>query len=159
MQSNDVKLKNEEKVREEEDWKAKAEEYLNNWKRERADFVNYKRDEEKKNLESWVYMSSTLGAMDAVRDLHMAMYDPDKKKGDFKEFVFESQGISRLQNAIEKAWQLSGIRRIPVEGQKFDPQIHEAVEKEEGGDKLEEMAPGYAIGDKTIRPAKVKIIK
>ena len=40
--------------------KQKAEEYLLGWQRERADFVNYKRDETKIQEESRFYMKSKI---------------------------------------------------------------------------------------------------
>lgn len=155
MENDNVKTQNENH----EDWQTKAGEYLNNWKRAQADFINYKKDQDKKNLDFWVYKSAALGAMDAIRDLYTAMYSNQSKLGSFKEFLYEFNGIRKLQSAIDQSWSTSGIRKIPVEGQKFDPDIHEPIPgSDKEGEKLEEVAPGYAIGDNVIRPARVKLV-
>ncbi len=129
--------------------KNQAEEYLNNWKRERADFINYKKDEAKKNTDLWVFDEATLAVMDAIRDFYIA-----KPNISLEEFM----GISHLQEAIEQRWAQIGIRKILVEDQKFDPVFHEAIGHEDGGTELKEIAPGYSIGEKVIKPARVKII-
>ena len=137
-----------------EELKKQSEEYLNGWKRAQADFANYKKDEEKKVLELWVFRSGILAAMDTIRDLLTGVYN-NQDKSNIHEFI----GIKHLQDSIERAWEQVGIRKIAVEGQTFDPKIHEALLHEEDGEKLEEIAPGYAIGDKIIKPARVKILK
>src|SRR3989338_2467504 len=51
-----------------------AEEYLNNWKRERADFVNYKKDEGKR-MEEFVKFANEsliLELLDNLDDLYLA---------------------------------------------------------------------------------------
>src|SRR3989344_4745828 len=51
-----------------------AEEYLNNWKRERADFVNYKKDEGRR-MEEFVKFANEsliLELLDVVDDLYLA---------------------------------------------------------------------------------------
>ena len=102
-----------------EEFKKQAEEYLNNWKRERADFVNYKKDQEKKNLELWLFQSGLLATMDTIRDFLTT--------GERIKNLEEILGVKRLQSSIEQAWGQVGIRKIQVEGQKFDPAIHEAL--------------------------------
>lgn len=134
--------------------KKQAEEYLNNWKRERADFINYKKDEAKKDLELWIFKNGLLSTMDTIRDFLTGIYG-NQSKSNLVEFI----GIKKLQSSIEQTWAQIGIRKILVEGQRFDPKFHEAIDQEEEGERLEEVAPGYAIGDKIIRPAKVKIVK
>lgn len=139
--------------------KKQAEEYLNNWKRERADFVNYKKKEEILTTELWVFNQATLAAMDSIRDLLTAIYNYPKNKKAELSSLQQFMGIRALQMSIEQAWGQVGIRKIAVEGQQFDPTLHEVVMKDEDGEKLEEIAPGYAIGDRVIRSARVKIIK
>ncbi len=55
-----------------------------------------------------------------------------------------------------------GLKRLSVEeGQPFDPHLHEAVDQveEEGpeGVVLKELVAGYALHDRVLRPAKVRI--
>jgi len=147
----DIEVKPQDEI---EKYKSQADEYLTNWKRERADFVNYKKEQEKKDLDSWLYQNSLIATIDAVRDLRTAIHN-FSNQSNMEEFM----GIEKLQRAIERAWEYIGIRKIQVDGKEFDPKVHEALIHEEGGEKLVEIAPGYCIGEKVIRPARVKIIK
>jgi len=47
-------------------------------------------------------------------------------------------------------------------GQLFDPHFHEAISQEaspdhESGQIIEELKPGYLIGDRVLRPALVRV--
>ena len=49
-----------------------------------------------------------------------------------------------------------------VEGEKFNPEFHEALGSQEGGEPgviAEELEKGYTIQGKLLRPAKVKIFQ
>lgn len=126
----------------------KAEEYLNNWKRERADFINYKKDEAKRVEEFVKYANEDLilEVIDLVDDIEIA--------------AKEVPGIG-LEHVVKKFHDLFkkyGVEKVEV-GDKFDPNLHEAVETEKEGKKLKEVRTGYVMRDKLIRPARVKITK
>lgn len=126
----------------------RAEEYLNNWKRERADFLNYKKDEAKRVEEFVKYANEDiiLEVLELVDDLEIA--------------AREVPGVG-LEHVIKKFHDLFkkyGIEKIEVKDN-FDPLFHEAVETEPEGKKLKEIRAGYKIRDKIIRPARVKITK
>ncbi len=56
-----------------------------------------------------------------------------------------------------------GAERIPVQGQRFDPHVAEAVDAVAVGDAaqdgivLQEVRPGYRIGERVLRPARVRV--
>jgi molecular chaperone GrpE len=57
-----------------------------------------------------------------------------------------------------------GVEKIHAVGEPFDPYRHEAVMQAESGDVTvdtvqEEMEPGYVMGGKVVRPARVKVAK
>ncbi len=56
-----------------------------------------------------------------------------------------------------------GLEEIKSVGEKFNPEIHEAVEMLESekpeGEILEEIQKGYKLNGKLIRAAKVKVAK
>ena len=77
------------------------------------------------------------------------------------EKVFEGFKIiySQFLGALEKI----GVEEIKSEGEKFNPEIHNAVMHEEDGGQPENtvaavMQKGYARGDRIIRPAMVKVV-
>lgn len=141
-------LKNIEKIPKSE-ISDKTEEYLNNWKRERADFINYKKEEAKRIEEFVKYANEdlVLEMMELVDDLEIV--------------AKEVPGVG-LENVVKRFGELFkkyGVERIEIEGQKFNPELHEAVETEKDGEKLKEVRAGYKMRDKVIRPARVKLTK
>lgn len=55
-----------------------------------------------------------------------------------------------------------GVTSFHSEGQKFDPKLHYAIESEETTEKpegtiLKEYVKGYSNGERTVRPARVKV--
>jgi len=133
-----------------EDFKKRAEEYLNNWKRERADFINYKKDEAKR-LEEFVRFANEgiiLEIIEIVDDLEKAV---KHDKSDWLEQI-----IAKFADWLGKY----DVERIKTEGEKFNPELHEAVEgSEPEGKNLEEIRAGYMMHGKVIRPARVKLLK
>lgn len=140
-----------------EKYKQQCEECLNNWKRERADFINYKKNQERTNLELWLFHSGLLATMDTIRDFLTGAdrFENNKNLPGFSEFM----EVYRFIRRIEQDWAQLGIRKISIEGQKFDPKFHEAISQEERGEKVVEVSPGYMIGETVIRPARVRIVK
>ena len=57
-----------------------------------------------------------------------------------------------------------GIKRVPTVGSPFDPTLHEAIQQLETdqhppGTIVAEVQPGYALGDRLVRPAMVVVAK
>src|SRR5258705_10850177 len=73
-----------------------------------------------------------------------------------------AEGIRRTASSFENALTAAGVEPIDAVGEMFDPELHEAVETVEGapGDEGKVVAQhtrGYKIGDRLLRPARVKI--
>ncbi|MBI4160391.1 MAG: nucleotide exchange factor GrpE [Candidatus Yanofskybacteria bacterium] len=131
-----------------------AEEYLNNWKRERADFVNYKKDEVKRMSELIKFgnVGLILELLEILDDLYLAA--GETKNG----------GLDRILKKFEEMLKKAGVERIKTDG-KFDPALHEAISAENalsgdgGGGKIEEIRVGYIMDGRVIRPARVRVAK
>jgi molecular chaperone GrpE len=55
-----------------------------------------------------------------------------------------------------------GLEVVPGAGAPFDPEVHEAIMREESNDVeegtvLQEFRKGFRLGDKLLRPAMVKV--
>src|SRR3989338_7333388 len=96
------------------------EEYLNNWKRERADFLNYKK-EEAKRLEEFVRFANEDLLMETIETL-------DDLEKAAKEI--NNDGLSQVLKKFQDLLGKYGAERIKVKGEKFDPSLHEAVTTE-----------------------------
>jgi len=71
-------------------------------------------------------------------------------------------GVVGTARSFEQALISVGVEAVPSVGEKFDPEIHEAVdmvEADEDGTITKEYARGYKLGDKLLRPARVQVGK
>jgi|YelNatPaOPRAMG01_1025707.scaffolds.fasta_scaffold06268_2 molecular chaperone GrpE len=151
----------EEKLAESEKLK---QEYLEGWQRERANFLNYQKDVNKRieeivklaNEELITELLNVLDSFDiSINSLNIEGLTPTEKN--------IVRGLELIQSQLLNILKLKGLEQISVKkGDMFDPTIHEAMEVVEGekeGEIVEEIIKGYKLNGKLIRPAKVKIIK
>jgi molecular chaperone GrpE len=101
------------------------------------------------------FITSLLPAMD---DLERAI---DAASGDApREAVLE--GIRRIANNFQSALSSAGVEPVAAVGEEFNPEFHEAVDTEEtdhemDGRVIEEYSRGFRMGDRLLRPARVKV--
>ncbi len=142
--------------------KSKVSEYSDGWQRERAEFTNYRnrnlRDQEaiKQNLTIDV-VKKYLAVND---DIELALKNAPQNV-ETKDWV---EGIRLISQKLQNILDSEGVQRIPAENEIFDPNRHEAIATEENplfesGRVIEIIQQGYTIGDRVIRPARVKIAK
>ena len=72
------------------------------------------------------------------------------------------EGIRRIANSFQSALSGAGVEPIVAVGEEFNPEFHEAVDTEEtdremDGKVIEEYSRGFRIGDRLLRPARVKV--
>ena len=141
-----------------EECRKQAQEYLDNWKRERADFVNYKKDESKRVEEFLKF--STEGIITELLDVLDGIEVSRNNLPGIKELNEWTEGFDSSLDKIDKFLKKFGVEKIKIKDEKFDPLIHEAVEvQDKEGQNIVEIRPGYTMHGKVIRPARVKIIK
>jgi molecular chaperone GrpE len=71
-------------------------------------------------------------------------------------------GVRAVERQLRTVLESQNVRRIEAVGQPFDPLLHEAIgvvdsEGQPPNTVLEEVEPGYRLGDKVIRPARVRV--
>lgn len=138
----------------------KCEEYLNGWKRERADFLNYKKEEMERigNLVKYANEEIILKLLPILDNICLA----EKHLPENKEFT---DGFLQIKKQLSDFLAKEGIEPIEVLGKQFDPNLMESVGEAEiatsdvaiSGTVAEEVQRGYTLHGKLIRPAKVKI--
>ena len=150
-----------------EELKKKNEEYLNNWKRSAADFINYKKDEMERVLTLVSY------AKEDMIEKILPIFDSielAEKHSNILENVGMSEwqkGFLQIKKQIEEFLKKRGIEVIKTVGEKFNPETMEAVGEseesrivnDESGIVAEELQKGYIMNGKVIRPARVKVTK
>ncbi len=137
------------------------EEYLDGWKRARADLINYKKDEAKR-FESIVKFSNET----IIKDLIIVLDSFDLALSVLQNEADErkEKGLYLIKQQLEDILKLSGLERIIISvGQPFNPSNQEAVAEVESdklsGTIIEEVERGYLLNGKLIRPARVKVAK
>ena len=167
------KIKNElEKCRTEK------EEYLNGWKRAKADYINYQKDEAKRfeeiaKFSNWDLTLDLLPVLDSFAALERSIGGEPRPNGKLgqdlgiaalgKESKID-KGVYMIWAQLENTLKKRGLEKIEVSaGGKFDPAFHEAISEAESdqpaGTILEELEHGYNLNGRVIRPAKVKLAK
>ena len=73
-------------------------------------------------------------------------------------------GIKAVERQLRSALESQNVRRIESVGAPFDPELHEALGTEPSAEfpdetVVVEIEPGYKMGEKVIRPARVKVAK
>ena len=143
-----------------EEERAKSADYLEQWRRAAADFANYKRRAEQERTEmaklfNESLMKSLLPVLDNFERALGSM--PGELKGNSW-----AEGVSLTEKALRAALEREGLCPIEAMGQKFDPNLHEAVahdvsDEHEEDSVIEEFQKGYKLGDRVIRPSMVKV--
>ncbi len=133
--------------------------------RRQADFDNYRKRIERERGESQrrivadvarkllPVMDNLTRALDAERTLEA------EESKEFRHFL---HGVELIAKQLSDVLESLGIQPIEAVGQPFDPHVHEAVVTEpsdeyEPDTVIEEIARGYRIGDRLLRPSMVKV--
>jgi molecular chaperone GrpE len=134
-------------------------EYLAGWQRTKADFINYKK-EEMKHLEE----VARYGNEDLLKDLIGVLDNFDLALRTMEKTGTVERGIYLIRSQIEDILKKRGLEKVSVKaGDEFDPMIAEAMtevaSERPQGTIVEEVEPGYRLGDKILRPARVILSK
>ena len=73
-------------------------------------------------------------------------------------------GIKAVERQFKSVLESQNVKRVQSVGEPFDPELHEALGTEPNSELPDdtvslEIEPGYKMGDKVIRPARVKVVK
>jgi molecular chaperone GrpE len=130
------------------------------WQRERADFANYKRriDRDHQCLSQNLAGEIIKKYLVVLDDLERAL----KVRPQDGEGAIWADGIELILRKMQGILDSEGITRMEVEGMEFDPNLHEAITHEESLDHksneiIEVVQHGYRIGDRVLRPARVRV--
>jgi len=141
---------------------SKAEENLSGWKRTQADFENYRKRKEAESSE-WIAFGKQAGfvqILPVLDSLEQAIkHAPQLEDPKFQNW---KNGLDGIVKQIDEAIAKMNIKKIDAVGEKFDPNLHEAVREVSGetdGLVAEIYQTGYMLDGKVLRPAQVAISK
>jgi len=136
-------------------------EYLAGWQREKADFINYKKEESQRvgSLIDFLKSQWILEILKIADNFERAI----KHKPDEKNLEQWAKGVEMISNQLNDFLKSQGINEIKAIGEVFNPELHEAIEEVEGagknGEIVEVLEKGYTMNNKLIRASKVKVVK
>lgn len=145
-----------------EEQRAKTEEYLDKWRRARADFANFRKRNDREREETVRFATSLL-----VNNLLPILDDFERAAATLPSNLRHLtwvDGVFLIHRKLEMTLQAEGLRPIEAMGKEFDPMYHEAVAYEpsddhEEGTVVAELQRGYTLHDRVIRPSLVKVAR
>jgi molecular chaperone GrpE len=138
----------------------KAEEYLDLLRRTQADFINYRRrsTQEMGDVRTNAQANIIEQLLPVLDDLGRALSATPQELTNHPWV----QGIRLVTKRLMGTLEQLGVRLVGKPGEQFDPRWHEALSMETRADVPEGTVlivtrPGYALGEKVIRPAQVVV--
>lgn len=148
--------------------KAERDEYLKGWQKERADFINYKKDEKERfkeviNFSNERLIKSLIMVLDSF-DLAIQSLLKGEKDNEWKNESY-LKGIYLIKDQLEDILKKEGVEIIEAKpGEDFNPSFQEAIievenEKFHPHTVVEMLEKGYMLNGKIIRPCRVSVTK
>lgn len=143
-----------------EETRARETEYLDGWRRARAELANarkrFEREQEQAYTNAKAYLLTRL--LPIADDFERAFATlPDNLLG-----LTWIEGVLLIQRKLQLLLEQEGVTPIQAEGQPFDPLLHQAVTHEPSdsvpeGHIIGELQRGYRLGEQVLRPTMVRV--
>jgi molecular chaperone GrpE len=133
--------------------------------RRQADFENYRKRTERDRGETHNRIVADVARKllpvvdNLARALEAERSIETQESNEFRHFL---HGVELISKQLNDVLESLGVQPIVAVGEPFDPHIHEAVvtepsDKYEPDTVTEEIARGYRMGDRLLRPSMVKV--
>lgn len=141
-----------------EEIKKQAEEYLDGWKRAKAELANYQKQVEREKADWFLFSSAEcIKAMLPVLD---SLENAVSSLRDGAPSLSDDEGIRKIRDQMFGALQKLGVEQIKTAGEPINAEFHESVSVEKSAEHapgivLKEIQRGYMMRGKVLRTAKV----
>ena len=112
---------------------------------------------------SYNFAKEILAILDNLQRAKIAIKNDEvlKSNKDLERFI---ENISIIEKDLTSIFEKNRIVKIEAKGKKFDPNVHQAMteiedDQVEVGTVIQEIQPGYMLGDRLLRPALVGVAK
>ncbi len=150
-------------------WEEKAKDYYDQLLRLKADFENFRKrtEKEKAELINWgkvEAITKIFPIYDVLISAHDHLSGVDASKCSPQQIEEILKGIDMIFREFSKFFEAEGIRVMELENKPYDPMKCEIIGIDPGNQENDGLVTavlqrGYTIGDRVLRPAKVKIAK
>jgi molecular chaperone GrpE len=140
--------------------KRERDEYLELARRTKADFENYRKRVSRETTEALAR-----GKADLARQLLPALDNLERALAAGEDAAAHGalvEGVAMVRDELHNRLESAGVESFDPTGEKFDPQLHEALstmpgEGTESGVVLETVEKGYRLNGQVLRAAKVVV--
>lgn len=122
-----------------------------------ADFDNFRKrsERERQDLRKYALVEPIREFLTVMDNLDLAL-----SAGGSAEDL--KRGVEMIHRQMQDLLRRFGVQEVKAVGEAFDPQVHEAVSREESADVktptvAAELRRGYTLHDRLLRPAMVKV--
>jgi molecular chaperone GrpE len=129
--------------------------------RRQAEFENFRKrfDRERTEIYQRTRAEVLLELLPVLDNFERALVSLETS-GDDAEAL--SQGVTLIHKQFKDAMTKMGLQPVESVGKSFDPNVHEAItvepsDEHEENTIIEEFQRGYRLGDRLLRPARVKV--
>jgi molecular chaperone GrpE len=153
-----------EQLEELKDRAAKADEHWERLLRTTADFDNFKKRAAREKQDAIRYANEALlEKLVPVLDNFDAALSAVQTDSTGTAQSMQT-GVNMIFQQLKKVLTESGLEEVDATGQKFDPNLHEAVSQQETadvpeGNVVQQLRKGYKLRDRLLRPATVVVAK
>ena len=138
--------------------KKQCDEYLDGWKRAKAELANYQKQVEREKADWFLFSSAEcvkvmLPVLDSLESAISSLRDGTPSLSD-------DEGIRKIRDQMFSALQKLGVEQIKTVGEAVNVDLHEVVGMEKDHDDavdiiVTEVQRGYTLRGKVLRVAKV----
>jgi molecular chaperone GrpE len=139
-------------------------EYMDGWQRTKADFINFKKEQEKVRESTVKYAKEDLitQIIPIVESFEMAFSNKEAWNNVDKNWRV---GVEYIHTQLMKMLENNGVLQIGDVGVKFNPNEYDSISVIKTDNKAndenvsEVVQKGYKLNGKVLRPAKVKVFQ
>ncbi len=139
-------------------------EYMDGWQRAKADFINFKKEQEeaKKNIIKYAKEGLISEILPTIESFEMAFSNKEAWDKVDKNWRI---GVEYIYTQLMTTLENNGVKQVGEVGAKFNPNEYDSVEMLETDKKTDDgnigyvVQKGYQLNGKIIKPAKVKVFQ
>lgn len=146
---------------ENEKLRLEANDFKDKYLRALAEIENTRKRLQREKLESqgFAIQNVVCDLLQPLDHLEVALHHAEAASPEIKHWAL---GFEMIVTQLKQVLQDHGVEPFESIGMQFDPHVHEAIETEEAievapGTIVKEFIRGYKMGNRVIRPARVKV--
>jgi molecular chaperone GrpE len=159
------KILSPEEIAELKEKALKSDEHWERLLRTTSDFENFKKRAAREKLDAIKFANESLleKLIPVIDNFEAALAATESAQASQSNDSLKT-GVKMIHSQLKSVLTDAGIQEIDAQGQKFDPNLHEAVSQKEttevpDGNVVQQLRKGYKFRERLVRPATVVVAK